>query len=77
MKGMDVENNNEGGKCRTCGTEMTQKQSKEKTCVNPECLTNKRTKPICQKCRVIMEEFSEAPAGQTYKCPVCGVVSQP
>jgi predicted RNA-binding Zn-ribbon protein involved in translation (DUF1610 family) len=72
-----VDRNNDEEKCRTCGTVLVDEGGKEKACVNPECPTNKRTKPICQECRVIMEELAGDAADLAYKCPVCGVVSRP
>lgn len=71
-----MDRNEEDGKCRNCGETLGPDDSGETTCINPECPTNKRTKPICQKCRVVMEESDSEPVGLIYKCPRCKAVSQ-
>ncbi|MHC4781042.1 MAG: hypothetical protein ACYTFG_20915 [Planctomycetota bacterium] len=71
-----METSSEPSKCRSCSEELKEDEYGEKSCANPDCPSNKRTKPICQECRVVMEEIDQAPGGMGYKCPKCGVVSQ-
>ena len=59
--------------CRQCGTTL---DPGRKTCPNPECPTNKKTKPICQKCQVVMDEVEESGPVSLYRCPKCGVTSK-
>jgi len=47
----------------------------KKICPNPECPTNKKTKPICQKCQVVMEEADDSGPVSLFRCPKCGVTA--
>ena len=59
-------------KCRHCGKPMSTDKTKRAVCVNKECIINKKTKLICQKCQVVMEDRSEGKC-TLHRCPVCGV----
>ena len=73
----NVSRSDENGNCRQCGKPFQRGEGGEDECVNPECPTNKKTRPICQNCRLIMEEAGDIPGGNNFRCPKCGVVSGP
>ena len=63
-------------KCKHCGKPMTLDAVKGEVCLSKGCPTNKKTKPICRKCQVVMEESEEKGAETLYRCPKCGVTSK-
>jgi hypothetical protein len=63
-------------KCKQCGKPMTHDPVKGELCPNKSCPTNKKTKPICRNCQVVMEEVEEKGVESLYRCPKCGVTSK-
>lgn len=63
-------------KCKHCGKPMSWTKDKGDVCGNRECPTNKKTKPICRNCQVVMEEVLEKGEEPLYRCPKCGVTTR-
>jgi predicted RNA-binding Zn-ribbon protein involved in translation (DUF1610 family) len=55
---------------------MSKDKVKGDVCRNRDCPTNKKTKPICQNCQVVMEETEGTGAERLFQCPKCGVTSR-
>ena len=62
--------------CKHCGKPMSKDKVKGDVCRNRDCPTNKKTKPICQNCQVVMEEADGSGAERLFQCPKCGVTSR-
>lgn len=61
-------------RCRQCGAPIETQENGNLRCSDPDCPTNKKTKPLCKKCRVIMNETRTDDGRVVYRCPVCQVV---